>query len=203
MNDDLFLNNVDFVKKIVKKMDYGYVDKDDLYQAGLIGLYKSTLKYNVNLNDDFLSFASIYIINEIKNELRNNKLIKLNKKIIKIKKYLKDNNANNNSIDEIANIFNVSKEIIILSYNYMNDIGSLNDLQENEELINLISDNNCNDSLYQYYIEKLDYLSKEIIILKYYKNYTQAEIAKILNCSQSTVSRIEKNALSIIRKKLC
>lgn len=204
MNDDLFLNNINFVKKIVNKMDYGYIDKDDLYQAGLIGLYKSTLKYNETINNDFLSFASIYIINEIKNELRNNKLIKLNKKIIRIKKYIKENDINNKSLEDIAEKFNVTKEIVILSYNYLNDVSSLNEVKENEELINLVSNNdNINTRLYKYYIDKLDYLSKEIIILKYYKNYTQSEIAKILKCSQSTISRIEKNALSIIRKKLC
>lgn len=204
MNNDLFLNNIDFVKKIVNKMDYGYVDKDDLYQSGLIGLYKATLKYNENLNNDFLSFASIYIINEIKNELRNNKLIKLNKKILKIKKYIKNNDVNNKSLDEIANDLNVSKEIVILSYNYINDVSSLNEVQENEELLNLVASksDDINKNLYRYYIDKLDYLSKEIIILKYYKNYTQSEIAKLLKCSQSTVSRIEKNALRIIKKNI-
>ena len=45
MNNDLFDNNINLVNKIVNKMNYGYVDKDDLTQAGLIGLYKATLKY--------------------------------------------------------------------------------------------------------------------------------------------------------------
>ena len=45
-------------------------------------------------------------------------------------------------------------------------------------------------------------MSKEVIMLKYFKNYTQSEIAKILNCSQSTISRIEKNALKILKSKI-
>ena len=44
MNNDLFLENIEFVKKIVNKINYGYIEKDDLYQAGLIGLYKATKK---------------------------------------------------------------------------------------------------------------------------------------------------------------
>ena len=202
MNDDLFLNNIHFVKRIVKKMDYGYVEKDDLYQAGLIGLYKAIQRYNSNINNNFLSFASIYIISEIKQELRNNKLIILNKNVIKVKKYLQNNDIGNKSLDDIASELNVNKEIVFSGLEYKNELTSLNELKENEELINFIEDKNYEDQ-YKYYIDKLDCLSKEIIIMKYYKNYSQSEIAKILKCSQSTVSRIEKNALAIIKRKLC
>ena len=66
----------------------------------------------------------------------------------------------------------------------------------------MIEDKNKIDYNYRYYIDKLDYLSKEVIILKYYKNYSQSEISKILKCSQSTVSRIEKNALAFIKSKI-
>ena len=69
MNNDLFDNNINLVNKIVNKMNYGYVDKDDLTQAGLIGLYKATLKYKKEINNNFISYASIYIINEIKDDV--------------------------------------------------------------------------------------------------------------------------------------
>jgi len=204
MNNDLFLNNINFVKKIIKKFDYGYLEKDDLYQAGLIGLYKACKQYKDNLNNNFLSFASIYIISEIKNELRTNKLIKKNKKIIKVKKYLQDEQYNKKSIEDIADELNVNKELVFITLDHYNDITSLNEIKENEELINNISYNNedSNKKYYEYYIDKLDYLSREIIILKYYKNYSQSEIAKILKCSQSTISRIEKKALNIIKQKI-
>ena len=187
MNNDLFLNNISYVKNIVSKFDYGYIEKDDLYQAGLIGLYKAVLNYDNKKNTNFLSYASLYIISEIKNELRTNKLIVLNKKIIKIKKYILNNDVNNKSIDEIAKHLNVSNELVINSLECLNDVSSLNELIENEELVNLIEDKNKIDYNYRYYIDKLDYLSKEVIILKYYKNYSQSEISKILKCSQSTV----------------
>ena len=34
-------------------MSYGYIDKDDLKQAGLIGLYKATKHYKELINDNF------------------------------------------------------------------------------------------------------------------------------------------------------
>ena len=62
MNNDLFDNNINLVNKIVNKMNYGYVDKDDLTQAGLIGLYKATLKYKKEINNNFISFWRYFFI---------------------------------------------------------------------------------------------------------------------------------------------
>ena len=199
MNNDLFDNNINLVNKIVNKMNYGYVDKDDLTQAGLIGLYKATLKYKKEINNNFISYASIYIINEIKDELRNNKLIKLNKNIIKIKKYLYEHE--NLSLSQVANNLNVSIDSVNLALIYKKDIVSLNEVIDEEELIDNIEDKyETNNYLSE--ILKLDSLSKKILILKYYKNYSQSEISKLLNCSQSKVSRIETKALKIIKNKL-
>ena len=189
------------VYKIVNKMDYGYVDKEDLLQAGLIGLFKATKKFNKNINNNFISFSSIYIISEIKNELRTNKLIVLNKKIIKIKKFLKNNDDKNLSINEISDLLNENTELIHLGLMYQNDICSLNELNEDEEMIERIPDIK-NEDKYIDIISNLDFLSKMIVLLKYYRNYNQSEISKILNCSQSKVSRIEQKALEIIKKQL-
>ena len=48
-------------------------------------------------------------------------------------------------------------------------------------------------------LETLDTKEKEIILLRYYKEMTQVQIAKILNTSQVQVSRIEKKALKKMR----
>ena len=203
MNDSLFDKYVYLVEKIVNKMNYGYVDKDDLFQAGLIGLYKAIEKYNEkkNENNNFISYCSVYIISEIKNELRNNKLIKLNKKIIKIKKYLRDNS--NLSFNQISKNLNISIELIYLATIYKDDVVSLNQIINDEELVNNVID--CSVSFNNHYIDiinHLDEFSRLIITLKYYKNYSQEEIAKILNCSQAKISRIENKALEKMRKKL-
>lgn len=203
MNDSLFDKYVYLVEKIVNKMNYGYVDKDDLFQAGLIGLYKAIEKYNEkkNENNNFISYCSVYIISEIKNELRNNKLIKLNKKIIKIKKYLKDNS--NLSFNQISKNLNISIELIYLATIYKDDVVSLNQIINDEELVNNVIDYNVSfNNDYIDIINHLDEFSRLIITLKYYKNYSQEEIAKILNCSQAKISRIENKALEKIRKKL-
>src|SRR5690606_6137218 len=97
---DLFNDNIDLVKKIVNKMNYGYVSKDDLMQAGLMGLFQATKNFKESENVKFNTYATYYIIGEIKKELRNNKLIRLNKQMYKIIRIIKENEEL--SIDEIV-----------------------------------------------------------------------------------------------------
>ena len=193
LNKKIFDDNIYLVDIAVKKFDYGFVEREDLYQAGLYGLYKA-IKKNRN-QETFKKYAMFYIFSEIKKELRENKLIILSKELLKIKKYIKHNQEK--TITQIADELKTSEEKVKM---VIADIGDLYYFSEDSELKGKTS--NYKNSLYSYYIDKLDYMSKEVIMLKYFKNYTQSEIAKILNCSQSTISRIEKNALKILKSKI-
>ena len=51
-------------------------------------------------------------------------------------------------------------------------------------------------------INELETREKEIIVLRYYKEKTQTEVAKILGINQVQVSRIEKRILQSMKKKL-
>ena len=51
-------------------------------------------------------------------------------------------------------------------------------------------------------IEDLDSRDKELILLRFYKNKTQTEVAKILGISQVQVSRIEKKILNGMKTEL-
>ena len=199
---DLFNDNIDLVKKIVNKMNYGYVSKDDLMQAGLMGLFQASKNYKESENVKFNTYATYYIIGEIKKELRLNKLIKLNKRIIKIIKIIKANQEL--SVDEIASKFNLDKESILDAYFYMNNVTSLDKPEADGELklITLIPDKNEKKS---YIFDALDSLKdedKQVIKLRYFLNYSQTELALVLGKNQSKISRIEKNALQKMRQIL-
>jgi len=199
---DLFNENVDLVKKIVNRMNYGYVSKDDLMQVGLMGLFYATKNYKPSLNVKFNTYATFYIIGEIKKELRENKLIKLNKEICRIIKTIKE--YENNSIDEVASILNVDKENVILAYTYMNNTTSLNNEAQGSdiEILEAIPDDKQRRSNIYDALQSLDEDDKEIITLRYFKNYTQSEISKILKKNQSKISRMESRALVKMRKLL-
>jgi len=69
-----------------------------------------------------------------------------------------------------------------------------NGKDETSILINKI----CIDNL----IEELDKRDKQIILLRYYREKTQSEVAKLLGISQVQVSRIEKKILLSMREKI-
>lgn len=200
MINSLFNENIGLVKSIVNKLDYGYVDKGDLLQVGLTGLYEACLNYSEEKKQTFKKYCIIYILSKIKKELRNNKLIVIPKEIISIKKKLNNINLENKSISELSKCLETSKENIILSLSEIDNVISLNKEVNDGFKIEYIKDNNQKDIILEYGIDKLDPLSKKVIILKYYKSYSQKEISKMLNCSQAKVSRIEKDALNNIKK---
>ncbi len=51
-------------------------------------------------------------------------------------------------------------------------------------------------------INDLESRDKQIILLRYYKDKTQSEVARILGISQVQVSRIEKKILNKMKKEL-
>ena len=108
---------------------------------------------------------------------------------------------------------NVSKEEVAIALDslrptvsiyedsYSNDEGGISfldtlstDVDEAEQLSNKLA--------IKQMIENLEEREKEIILLRYYKNKTQMEVAKILGISQVQVSRIEKKILNSMKLKL-
>ena len=69
-----------------------------------------------------------------------------------------------------------------------------NGKDETGELVNKI----CLSDL----IKKLNEREQKIIILRYYKEKTQTEVAKILGITQVQVSRLEKKILLNMRQKI-
>ena len=138
MENELFNSHVNLVYKIAHRMNYGYLDVEDLIQVGLMALYEASLKYDPSYNTKFSTYASIYIIGSIKKELRKNKPISLNKEIIRLIKQIKKLN-DNLSVEELASKLHFKRK-----YNpcnkLSNDFVSLNNVTVTDELIELIPD---------------------------------------------------------------
>lgn len=202
-SEKLFYDNIEIVNKIVNRMHYNFVEKDDLVQAGLIGLNMASKKYNSNNGASFASFATFYIIGEIKKEMRNNSFIHLSKEMFKIIKVLNKND--DKSIDEVAKELNTSKENVILALNYKEKVISLNKENDDNELLDFVSsnenDNNDKKQVTLHDIKKcLDGELYNIIYSRYFLKMTQYELACSLNKSQSKISRLEKKALKKLKK---
>ena len=196
--EKLFYDHLYLVEILIKKFKYSYLDRDDLRQAGLMGLFQAALHFDKNKNVLFSTYATYYVIGEIKKEIRNNRLLKLNEKINKIKVLLNSNNT----IEEISNQTGYSKELI-------NEA-----LISSDRIVYLEDQNNCNNPIvsnnndfYEQLKQRIEEISQSndkkiqriafILYLRYFEKLTQKEIGKRLNLSQSQVSR-----LLIVGKKM-
>ena len=212
--------NTPLVSSICKKfMNRGY-EYEDIFQIGSMGLVKAINNFDSSFNVKFSTYAVPMIIGEIKRFLRDDGMIKVSRKTkILAKKLHYDKETlvkelnREPTIDELAAFSNVDKEDIVFALESVNNMQYLYDTIHQDEgtpvlLIDKLSespdeDNNMIDKIaLKEAINSLDIKSKEIIMLRYFKDKTQIQVAKMLGISQVQVSRIEKKVLVLMRKYL-
>ena len=162
------------------------------------------------------------MIGEIKRFIRDDGLIKVSRSIkelgIKIKELQKEyfyKKGQEISISEISKELKVSKEDIVLALEATNSVESIetasytNDKDGNS--INLIDtiktekneeDIITNKLTIAQLISGLEQKEKVVILLRFYREKTQAQVAKILGITQVQVSRIERKVLQNMKGKL-
>lgn len=175
------------VYHIVNRFKVSSFDRDDLIQAGMMGLLEAIKRYDINYNTKFSTYAIPYILGNIKKEYNmQNSVISSSYYINLIKKVQKDQCSS--SIEELAKKYKTSKENIIIALNFSNKITYLND---NE--VDQIIDNN--QSRVEIDLCNLDKEEKMIYYLRINQKLSQKEIADRLNINQSTISRRLKNIM--------
>jgi RNA polymerase sporulation-specific sigma factor len=207
-------HNSPLVKSIVKRYIGKGVEYDDLYQLGALGLVKAINKYDHRYGVKFTTYAVPLIAGEIKRFLRDDGQIKVSRSVkglfVKIKKHLllHQNDEHNPSIDELAAEFGCSREDIIYAMEASHL--PLNLFEKNEtdglsigEKISGGDNSDIVDNIVlRNMLSALEEREKKIMLLRYYRNATQSEVARQLNISQVQVSRIEQKVLESFREYL-
>ena len=173
----LIEHNLRLVAHIVKKYEHSNVDKDDLIQAGLIGLWRAAYNYDDTKNVKFSTYAVKYILGEIKDELKKINMIKISRKYYRIINEL--NKTEHLDEDEICNRLGCSKEDIMIASSFINNIVYVNE----DEIPDYKEDK----------IEASDKVKDIVRTMLETKKFTQKEIALRIGKSQSTVSRMIKD----------
>ncbi|WP_244833305.1 RNA polymerase sporulation sigma factor SigF [Clostridium sp. BJN0001] len=219
--DKLIKINLPLVSAITKKfLNRGY-EYDDIYQIGSVGLVKAIKNFNNDFNVKFSTYAVPMIIGEIKRFLRDDGMIKvsrnvksLSNKIHFFKEELAKKLNRAPTIEELSEYSGVDKEEIIFAIESSSTLHSIYETIHKEDgapvlLIDKLTHNNM--GIDDNFIEKielkeaimsLDAKSRQIIILRYFRDKTQIEVAKMLGISQVQVSRIEKKVISMIRERM-
>lgn len=162
------------------------------------------------------------MIGEIKRYIRDDGPIKVSRGIkelgIKVKELQKEyfyKKGEEISIEEISKKLKISKEDISLALEATNTVESIDSTyyRDNKDgnsinLIERLSNNRDEEEIItnkitlEKIISVLEPRDKEIILLRFYKEKTQTQVAKILGITQVQVSRLEKRILNDMKEKL-
>lgn len=207
---------------IVKRFTGRGYETEDLYQIGCMGFIKAIKRFDTRYDVKISTYAVPYILGEIKRFIRDDGPIRVSRSIkellMKIKEvqreYLK-REGREIGIIELAENLKVTKEEIAVALDSERQIESIQEeayssdkgegktskiekISTGTDEASKIVDKLCIKEL----IENLNEREKEIILLRYYKEKTQTEVAKILGITQVQVSRIERKILSSMKTKL-
>lgn len=212
--------NLPLVSSLSKKfLNRGY-EYEDIFQIGCIGLVKAIKNFDDSFNVKFSTYAVPMIVGEIKRFLRDDGLIKVSRnvkgvarKIHYFKEDLIKTLGREPTLDELEKCSGIDKEDIVLAMESTSSLQYLYDTIHQDDgapvlLIDKISEDSKDETdmvdkiALKEALSSLDDKSRKIIILRYFKDKTQIQVAKMLGISQVQVSRIEKKVLLIMKQKL-
>lgn len=211
--DALIVENTPLVKSVVKRYAGKNVEYDDLMQLGSMGLLKAIKNFDESFNVRFSTYAVPMIAGEIKRFIRDDGAVKVSRALkllaFNIGKFKDDFSKKNDrepTIDEIASTFEVDKEEVVFALDSARYPLSLNDTEgaDSAPLLDKIGENNTPDIddkiILKTVIQELPEREKKIIILRYYRDKTQSEVAEIMGVSQVQISRIENKIFVKIKE---
>jgi RNA polymerase sporulation-specific sigma factor len=211
----LLQNNLPLIKSIVKRYRNKQIEYDDLVQLGTLGFIKALNNFDSSFGVRFSTYAVPMIAGEIKRFMRDNGAVKVsrsikaqNREINRFIEEYRQTNQKEPTVAEIAKAVKVDEQDVVFimdSAKYPVSIYAEND-EDGLSLADKLTSGDGGDD----YFEKLvlrdiintfDERDKRIIIMRYYRDKTQSEIAEELGVSQVQVSRLEAKILERLRKE--
>lgn len=215
----LIENNVSLVKCIVKRYLGKGVDYDDLFQIACMGFLKAIAGFDESFGVKFSTYAVPMIAGEIKRFMRDDGSVKVSRAMKQtakemnafIEEYLTQHGrqpkvseiAEKFGLDEAETVFVMGSSKMPLS---LYGVGDYKDGKERELIETLPSSDDQEEwldkMLLRGAIEALSERDKKIIVLRYFRDMTQSEVAEKVGVSQVQVSRIESRIIKEFRTKL-
>ncbi len=215
----LLLQNNNLMKSIVRRYLNKGVEYDDLYQLAGLGLLKAINGFDESFGVRFSTYAVPMIAGEIKRFMRDDGSIKVSRAIKsaakQINKFIEQYSADHGTqptVKAIAEQFNMPESEVVFTMgstrmpvsiydrgDYKDDKGQelldkLPALDNQEEIIDSLQLRSA--------ILGLPERDRKVIILRYFRDMTQSEVANMLGVSQVQVSRIENRIMKTFRKDL-
>lgn len=193
------------------------VEFDELVEAGNIGLVKAINTFDFEKGCAFSTYATPLIFGEIRRFLRDDGIIKVSREQKRIAAILGRERerrlamAEPTDIASIAAACGVSTEDAAGAFFAASPVRSLDESIGKDDDVHTLSDVVCDEGAqmrdFEYLclrcaLEKLTEWQRKLVVLRFFRDLSQVEVAQIMGLSQVKVSREEKKILSIMRREL-
>ena len=216
--EELVKANSPLIKSLIKRYLNKGIEYDDLYQLGSLGFIKAIYNYDERFDTKFSTYVVPMVIGEIKRFMRDDGAIKVSRAIktqnMKINKFIEDyikQNYRRPTYEEIGKQFNMDPADVIFTMDSAKmPVSIYTPAEDDDSKTNFLldkyttdgSDDMVDNLVLKEVLRNLDERDKQIIVLRFFRDKTQSEIAKILGVSQVQVSRLENKIIEKMRQSL-
>lgn len=218
--EELIAGNLRLVLSVIQKFTGRGENVDDLFQVGCIGLIKAIDNFDISQKVRFSTYGVPMIAGEIRRYLRDNSAIRVSRsmrdtayKVLQVKERIISETQREPNVEEIAKVLGIKREDVVFAMDAICDPVSLyepiySDGSESFTVMDQVGDTkNTDDNWIEQIalteaISRLGDREKHILALRFYDGKTQMEVAAAVGISQAQVSRLEKNAISQIKKNI-
>ncbi len=217
--EELINGNLRLVLSVIQRFATRGENPDDLFQVGCIGLMKAIDNFSTEFGVKFSTYAVPMIMGELRRFLRDSGSVRVSRsmrdlayKAMQAREKLTNENLREPTIEQIAKEIDARREDVVLALEAVSEPVSLYEPVFSESgdtiyMMDQISDKQDDTDWLQELalkdaIRSLDEREKHILSLRFFRGKTQVEVANEIGISQAQVSRLEKGALTKIKKKL-
>ncbi len=216
--EEFLTANLRLVLSIVQRFAGKKECVDDIFQVGCIGLIKATENFDTSLNLRFSTYAVPMIIGEIRRFLRDSSHLRISRSIrdtaykaLQARQELESSLNCEASMEQVAAALDIPYKSVVYAMDAISDPVSLfdpiyHDGGETVMIMDQISDVKNTDENWltsvsiEEAINRLNEREKQILNLRFFEGKTQVEVSEEVGISQAQVSRLEKAALSTLKK---
>ncbi len=218
--EQLIAGNLRLVLSVVQRFAGRGESMDDLFQVGCIGLIKAIDAFDLNQNVQFSTYGVPMIAGELRRFLRDHSALRVSRsmrdtayRVLQAKEKLTARDGREPGVEQIARELGIPRQEVVFAMDAVCEPVSLyepvfSDGGESATVMDQIGDPRNNDEHWLEQIALTDAMrrlsprEKRILALRFYDGRTQMEVAREVGISQAQVSRLEKNAISQIKKNM-
>ena len=208
------------IHHVVKRFLGRGVEAEDLFQIGAIGLVKAVDRFDLSFDVRFSTYAVPMIAGEIKRFLRDDSMIKISRSLkelairaARLREELLMERGEEPGVEELAERLGVEPEELVQAMDGSAEVESLQKIvyQGDGEGLSLMDkvdqgkdeeETLLRQLLLEQLLSSLEPKERRLIVLRFFHDRTQMQVAEELGMSQVQVSRLEKKILQALKKRM-